>query len=90
MEKVGGFLDQYRGLPPDQASTLATILKTMGGGTGGGLVGGAIGGPVGAIVGSTAGAMVPEYLQNLAYVGKNPDSLNQLLTLIAQATRAVR
>lgn len=78
---VESFISKFRSLPPTTAyNAWTTMLAALGGG-------------VGAVTGGTAtavgiGVISSEIIRNMALVGANPKALNQILTTVAQATRA--
>jgi hypothetical protein len=78
---VDRFVHDFRALPPEVAyNGFNKLLLAVGGGAGGA----AVGGPAGAVL----GAITPEILSNMAFVGKNPQALNQVMQTVAQGVRA--
>jgi hypothetical protein len=86
---IDQFVQRFRGLPPDMAyNAMGRTLGALGGGFGS--AGGAmtIGGGLGLGVGAAAGALTPEVIANMAFVGRNPQALNRLLYTAGQGMRA--
>ena len=81
LELIRGFLTRFRSLPPTHAATAATTLLTLMAGAGGGIASGSL--PV-----AIATAVTPEIARNVFAVGRNPAAVNQIMTTLAQATRA--
>jgi hypothetical protein len=69
-------------------NAMGRTLGALGGGFGS--AGGAmtIGGGLGLGVGAAAGALTPEVIANMAFVGRNPQALNRLLYTAGQGMRA--
>jgi hypothetical protein len=80
MALIRGFLSKSRTLPPTHAMTLGRSLIAAMVGTGAGLGAGSI--PIG-----LGAALVPEIATNIFAVGRNPVWVNQLMAVLAQATR---
>ena len=86
---IDQFVQKFRGLPPDMAyNAMGRTLGALGGGFGS--AGGAmtIGGGLGLGAGAAVGALSPEVIANMAFVGRNPQALNRLLSTVGQGMRA--
>jgi hypothetical protein len=81
MALVRGFLTKSRTLPPTHSANFASGVLALMAGAGAGITTGSLPVGVGAV-------LAPEIVRNVFAVGRNPAMVNQVMTGIAQATRA--
>lgn len=84
MALIQGYLRKFSTLPPTHAYTAVNrLISVMGGGLGLG-----VGVSTGSIPIGLGAALLPEVATNIYAVGRNPVWVNQLMSTLAQATRA--